>query len=92
MGLRILEREARRRDDMRVALLREAAERFGAFKGNASLEHAFMEKVESVRDSLGSSEQANAAAARIEEDIRRENKRSMAVVGMLNPDIVLDLL
>lgn len=92
MGLRILEREARKRDDLRLALLREAAERFGAFKGDASLERVFMEKVESMRDHLGNMQDASAVAARVKEDIRRENKRSMAIVGTLNPDIVLDLL
>lgn len=89
MGLRILEREAQKRDDLRVRMLREAAERFGAFKGDASLEREFMEKVETMR---GNMHDANAVAARVEEDIRRENKRSMAIVGTLNPEIVLDLL
>lgn len=91
MGLRIREREEAKRQDQYQQMLVEEAARFGAFRGQEA-EEQFLEKLRHARTRFRNADSAEATAHRLEETIRQENKRSMDILGSIEPRTVLDLL
>lgn len=93
MGLRIKEREDKVRREEKQRLYAITLSRLGSFKGQTipEVNEDFFVKLADIREDIDT-ESATALASRLQEDITRENRRSMGVLGDIKPNLVLDLL